>query len=71
MPGQIRLGCISCDREDFDGIDFLPDNWDDIDKVQSYEESIHEVDPDDPDGDVTFWQTHIGTCPDCLKKDDE
>lgn len=53
MSGTIRLGCICCSREDFDGIDKLPKDWEDIDEVQSYEESIQGVDPDDPDGDVT------------------
>ena len=60
MNGRIRLGCIVCSRDDFDGIDRLPEDWEDIDEVQSFEESIQEVDPDDPDGDVTFWETHIG-----------
>jgi hypothetical protein len=68
MNGRIRLGCIVCSREDFDGIDMLPKDWEDIDEVQSFDESIQEVDPDDPDGDVTFWETHIGLCPDCQKE---
>jgi hypothetical protein len=69
MNGRIRLGCIVCDREDFDRIDKLPTDWEDIDEVQSFEESIQEVRPDDPDGDVTFWETHMGVCPDCQKDD--
>ena len=69
MNGRIRLGCIVCSREDFDGIDKLPTDWEDIDEVQSFEESIQEVRPDDPDGDVTFWETHMGVCPDCQKDD--
>ncbi len=68
MTGTIRLGCICCYREDFDGIDKLPNDWEDIDEMQSYEESIQEVDPDDPSGDVTFWETHIGVCPECQKQ---
>ena len=68
MNGRIRLGCIVCSRDDFDGIDRLPEDWEDIDEVQPFEESIQEVDPDDPDGDVTFWETHIGVCPDCQKE---
>ena len=71
MIGTIRLGCICCMREDYDGIDKLPDDWEDIDEVQSYEESIREVDPDDVDADVTFWETHMGVCPDCLKDHSE
>lgn len=69
MTKTIRLGCIRCDREDFDGVEELPDNWEDVDEVQSYEESIKEVEADDPTGDVTFWQTHLGTCPDCQQDD--
>ena len=69
MSGTIRLGCICCSREDFDGIDRLPEDWDAIDEVQSYEESIQEVDPDDPNGDVTLWETHMGLCPDCQSED--
>ncbi len=68
-PETIRLGCISCFREDFDGIDVLPDDWEDIDEVQSVEESLREISSDDPDGDVTFWETHMGVCPDCQKED--
>ena len=65
MSGRIRLGCISCSRDDFDGIDKLPDDWEDIDEVQSYEDSLREVHPDDDDGDIMFWETHLGVCPDC------
>ena len=69
MPGKIRLSCMCCDRDDFDGIDRLPEDWEDIDEVQSYEESTREFDPDDPDGDVTLWETHIGVCLDCQNED--
>ncbi len=63
--GRIRLACLTCDREDFDGVDVLPDDWEDIDEFQSYEASIAPVAIDDPDGDVTAWYTHLGVCPDC------
>jgi hypothetical protein len=69
MSGTIRLGCIFCSREDFDGIDRLPNDWEDIDEVQSYAESIEEIDSDDPNGDVTFWETHMGVCPKCQTHD--
>ena len=69
MTKTIRLGCVRCDREDFDGVDELPHNWEDIDELQSYEDSIKEVAADDPSGDVTFWQTHLGVCPDCQQED--
>ena len=65
MSGRIRLGCISCRRDDFDGIDKLPDDWEDIDEVQSYEDSIREVHPGDHDADIMFWETHMGVCPQC------
>ena len=71
MSGRIRLGCVCCQRDDFDGIASLPDDWEEIDEVQSLEDSLREVDPDDPDGDVTFWATHMGVCPDCQKEDEE
>jgi len=61
----IRLGCMHCDRDDFDGVSQLPSDWQDVFEVQSYEDSIKPVDLDDPNGDVTFWQTHMGVCPDC------
>ena len=67
-PGTIRLGCMRCFRDDFDGICDLPDDWEDIEEVQSLEESLREIDPDDPDEDVTFWETHMGLCPDCQKE---
>ena len=65
MTRKIRLGCISCWRDDFDGIDSLPGDWEDIDEVQSYEDSMREVRPDESDADITFWETHLGVCPDC------
>ena len=63
--GRIRLACLICDREDFDGVDVLPSDWEDIAEVQTYEESIREIARDDPDGDVTAWHTHLGVCPHC------
>jgi hypothetical protein len=68
---KIRLGCLHCDRADFYGVSRLPSDWEDIFEVQSYEESIKPVDPDDPNGDVTFWETHMGVCPDCQEQEDE
>lgn len=68
---NIRLGCMHCDRDDFDGVSQFPGNWEDIFEVQSFDESIKPVDPDDPNGDVTFWETHMGVCPDCQEQDAE
>lgn len=51
MAGQIRLACIDCDREDFDGIDEIPENWSYVDAVDA--------------GECEWW-THLGWCPDCI-----
>lgn len=60
--GPIRLGCLYCDRNDFDGIDKFPTDWSDIERVQSLEESRRE---DDSGENVFLWQTHLGVCPHC------
>ena len=50
----IRLGCISCDRVDCDGVREIPDGWEDVDECsQQY------------DG----WETHLSICPECLDAD--
>jgi len=71
MPGTIRLGCLYCDRTDFDGVDQLPTDWEDIDEVQSCEEAIREVPPDDKRRSVLDWETHLGVCPDCRQINEE
>jgi hypothetical protein len=72
----VRLGCLNCDRSDFDGItpeqleQCEAEGWADIGFEQSYEDSIRTYDnPDDapPGYDVTAWETHLGHCPDCQK----
>ena len=65
MSEQIRLGCTSCDREDFDGVDELPTDWDDIDEVRSFAEATREVDFDDTSRSPLDWHTHLGVCPEC------
>ena len=65
MSKKIRLGCTHCDRSDFDGVDALPEDWEDIDEVRSLEEAIREVPFDDKTRSVLDWQTHLGTCPEC------
>jgi hypothetical protein len=65
MSSPIRLGCHSCDREDFDGIGELPSDWLDISVVQSLEESCQEVELSDRLRSPLEWYTHLGTCPDC------
>jgi len=63
MSGQIRLGCTSCDREDFDGVDELPTDWDDIDEVRSFAEATREVDFEYKSRSPLDWHTHLGVCP--------
>ena len=65
MSGLIRLGCMHCDRDDFDGVDTLPDDWEDIEEVRSYDEATREVAADDQTRSVFDWQTHLGVCLEC------
>jgi len=69
MNGRIRLGCSSCDRNDFDFVTKLPNDWTDITNVRSYEESIREVAVDDKGSSPFDWQTHLGTCPECYAEE--
>jgi hypothetical protein len=71
MSGKIRLACGQCDRMDFDGIDSIPDDWDDVSEFQSYGRAIAMVKPDDNRRSVMEWYTHIGTCPDCQKHEEQ
>lgn len=63
--GTIRLACLLCDDERFDGIDEIPADWQDVDEVQSYEAATAEVDFESDCSSV--WWTHLGVCPDCQK----
>ncbi len=58
---NIRLACMYCDRDDFDGVSMLPDNWRRIDEVQSYKESIQTEECES----ILDWFTHLGACPKC------
>ena len=65
-PGPIRLGCFYCDREDCDGISEIPDDWTDVQEVQSLTESLRPVALDElGNRSVLDWQTHLGVCPEC------
>ena len=66
---NIRLACHLCDRIDFDGIEVLPDDWTDIQEVQSLADSLRVVPLDDRKKSPFEWYTHLGTCPDCQKED--
>ena len=49
---SIRLACEKCDRDDFDGVDELPTDWEDICEALIT-------------GNGSEWWTHIGLCPEC------
>ncbi len=61
--GKIRLACLFCDSSECDGVNEVPASWFAVDEVQSYEESIREVEPGNEK--VLDWYTHLGVCPDC------
>ena len=65
MSGRMRLACGSCDRDDFDFIERLPDDWTDISEVQSYDASTQEVEFNNAGRSPFQWYTHLGTCPEC------
>lgn len=58
----IRLGCLLCDRDDFDGVDEIPAAWFSVDEVQSLAASMREAGLKD---DPFNWQTHLSVCPKC------
>lgn len=60
--GKIRLGCMFCDRNDFDGVDAIPAAWFSVDEIQSYEASIKAAGANE---DHCAWYTHLGVCPEC------
>jgi hypothetical protein len=61
----IRLACVGCDRDDYDGVWRLPKNWTAISKEQTLGQSKAEVTPDETTRSVFDWHTHIGYCPEC------
>lgn len=65
MPSNVRLGCLYCDRSDFDGVDTIPSDWTDVHEVRSLEESCRPVEPHDRGRSVFDWETHLGVCPEC------
>jgi hypothetical protein len=72
----VRLGCNDCDRDDCDGItearlDELRATWEGIAEMQSYEEAIAEIEPNDPRSErILDWETHCGVCPECQEARD-
>ena len=61
---KIRLACMFCDRNDYDGVNALPPDWFSVDEVRTYEESLREAELIDPER-VLDWYTHLGVCPEC------
>jgi hypothetical protein len=54
---MIRLACMSCDRDDCDGIDEIPEDWHD---VSEWDEET-----------VGCWWTHMGDCPECWRQQND
>ena len=65
----IRLACVSCDRDDYDGVWRLPKGWTGIKKWQTLSESMKEVAETDSSRSVFDWHTHTGYCPECQQAD--
>lgn len=65
----IRLACVSCDRDDYDGVWRFPKNWTDIQKWQTLSESMKEVAEGDSRRSAFDWFTHSGYCPECQQAD--
>ena len=71
----IRLACLICDRQDFDGISaaelrqaIRAGCWTDVERLQTYRQACqtHAVPATAPPGySVLDWWTHLGICPDC------
>lgn len=64
LAGDVRLGCIECDRNDFDGVGDVPLDWIDVEEVQSIEDAL-QVSPSDQGSSLFGWETHLGLCPTC------
>lgn len=73
---MIRLQCGECDCG-LDGIEQVPDGWEDVSEVQSYEASLEELPMPELLGSriekrsVFEWYTHLGTCPECVANERE
>ncbi|MDZ4852612.1 MAG: hypothetical protein SGI77_25260 [Pirellulaceae bacterium] len=70
-PEAIRLGCIHCDRNDFDGVKEMPSDWHEIFPIQTWHASIEEIERNDPlKRSALVWETHLGVCPECYEEFD-
>lgn len=62
----IRLGCLHCDRDDFEGVLMLPDDWHGIHALQAWEQSVCTDPVQDEQSCKESGDTHRGVCPDCF-----
>jgi hypothetical protein len=67
MSGMFRVGCMYCDRTDFDFVAELPIDWEDLHEVQSFAQATEPVGECAPTRSVFDWETHLGVCPECQK----
>ena len=67
MSHEIRLACIHCDTDQYDGVTELPTDWTNIQEAQSYAASREEVPLRDSNRSPLDWYTHLGVCPECQK----
>lgn len=71
MARKIRLACIGCDRQDFDGItprelsQAIANGWRHVRREQTYAEACRTYDEPPPGYSALDWWTHLGWCPDC------
>ncbi len=70
-PEAIRLGCIHCNRNDFDGVHELPSDWHEIYPIQTWNASIEQIKSNDLlKRSALVWETHLGVCPECNEEFD-
>jgi len=62
---KFRLGCIHCDRNDFDGIEQIPTDWQTVFPVQLWETSVKPFELSRQTSSIFAWETHLGVCPAC------
>ena len=70
----IRLACMVCDRQDFDGItaeelrEAIRSGWQEVERVQTYQQSCRtfkDAEKEPPGFSALEWWTHLGYCPNC------
>jgi len=63
--GLIRLACTSCDTDEAEWIEKIPDDWELVTVFQSLEDSLHQIDENGRLTSSLEWYTHLGICPGC------